>query len=185
MPNPKEVISSALSNLTDFGTMLDGAAVDAAALMYAGLTSDITTSSELPVFMTEFAVESMKKVADTASGIADAEKKAMILGFVMAVLMIIPVVGEGADAIGLATIGRIITLTGDVGNAALGVYGVVDDPKSAVMALFGALLGVRGEEGFAKAAEIGRGMSPDESAAMGSFFQDKSKLLDSIQKSCL
>lgn len=185
VPNPKEVISSALSNLLDFRDMLEGAAADAAALMYAGQTSDVTTSSELPVFMTEFAVQSMEKVVDVAKDVEEAEKKETILGFVMAFLMLLPAAGAAADAIGLAAIGRIITLTGNLGNAALGVYGVVEDPKSAVIALFGALLGIRGEAGFAKAAEIRRGMSAEESAALGSLFQDKSKLLGSIQRSCI
>ncbi|KAI9778945.1 MAG: hypothetical protein M1816_003793 [Peltula sp. TS41687] len=185
VPNPKEVISSALSKLTDFRDMLADAAADAAALLYGGQTSDVTTSSELPVFMTEFAVQSMEKVVEAAKEIKAAEKKEMILGFVMAFLMLIPAVGSAADAVGLAAIGRIIALTGDLGNVALGVYGVVEDPKSAAIALFGALLSIRGEPGFAKAAEIRRGMSAQENAALGSFFQDKSRLLDSIQRSCI
>lgn len=127
----------------------------------------------------------MKKVADAADKIEEAEKKAMIVNFVMAILMIVPAVGgELAGSLGLTTIGRIITMTGAAGDAAFGVYGVVEDPKSAIIALFVALVGFRGERGFSKAAEVRRGMSSKELAVLGKSFKDKSDLLHSIQKTC-
>jgi hypothetical protein len=86
--------------------------------------------------------------------IKDAENKAMILNFVMTFLMIVPAVGESVGSLGFATVGRIILLTGAAGNTAFGVYGLVDDPKSAIMALFAALVSLRGETGFARAAEV-------------------------------
>lgn len=134
--------------------------------------------------MSEFAVDSMQEVADAAEEIEEADKKAMILNFVMAILMVVPAVGEAAGSIGLTTIGRIITLTGVTGNAAFGVYGVVEDPKSAIVSLFIALVGLRGELGFSKAAEVRRGMSSKEIAVLGNAFKQKSDLLHSIQKTC-
>lgn len=184
VPNPKDMISSAMTNLTIVSDMLAGAALDSYALSYVGSTADVVTASELPVFMSEFAVDSMQEVADAAEEIEEADKKAMILNFVMAILMIVPAVGEAAGSIGLTTIGRIITLTGVTGNAAFGVYGVVEDPKSAIVSLFIALVGLRGELGFSKAAEVRRGMSSKEIAVLGKAFKQKSDLLHSIQKTC-
>ncbi|KAF4160411.1 hypothetical protein CNMCM6069_008761 [Aspergillus lentulus] len=184
VPNPKDVIATAMTNLTIISDMLADAAIEAATLLYVGSTSDVVAASELPVFMTEFAVESMEKIVKAADDIEDAEKKAMILNFVMAFLMIVPAVGEAVGSLGFATIGRIILLTGAAGDTAFGVYGLVDDPKSAIMALFAALVGFRGEMGFAKAAEVRRGMTSKEIAALGSSFKEKSDLLHSIQKVC-
>lgn len=61
--------------------------------------------------MTEFGVDLMEKVAKTAEKIEAAEKKEMILNFAMSFLMVVPAFGEAVDAVGLATVGRIITLT--------------------------------------------------------------------------
>jgi hypothetical protein len=178
------VIATAMTNLTIISDMLVDAAMEAATLLYVGSTSDVVAASELPVFMTEFAVESMEKIVKAADDIEDAEKKAMILNFVMAFLMIVPAVGEAVGSLGFATIGRIILLTGAAGDTAFGVYSLVDDPKSAIMALFAALVGFRGEMGFAKAAEVRRGMTSKEIAALGSSLKEKSDLLHSIQKVC-
>jgi hypothetical protein len=98
--------------------------------------------------------------------------------------MVVPAVGEAVGSLGFATIGRIILLTGAAGDTAFGVYSLVDDPKSAIMALFAALVGFRGEMGFAKAAEVRRGMTSKEIAALGSSLKEKSDLLHSIQKVC-
>ncbi|PLB51186.1 glycoside hydrolase [Aspergillus steynii IBT 23096] len=185
IPNPKEIIGSALTNLTEFDNMLSSAATDAMAMLYVGETSDVTTASELPVFMTEFAVKSMKKVADAADEIDRDHQKEAIIGFLMAFLMLVPALGEAAGSFGLTTVGRVLVMTGAAGDAALGMYGVVEDPKSAVISLFIALLGVKGEAGFEKAAGIRREMSSKESAALGSFFQEKSKTLQSVQRRCI
>lgn len=184
VPNPKDVISSAMTNLTIVQDKLAHAVMDAQAMVYMGSTLDVVTASELPVFMTEYAVDSMKEVADAAEEIEEAQKKRMILNFVMAILMVIPAVGEAAASVGLATIGRIIIMTGALGDAAFGVYGVVEDPQSAVISLFAALVGLRGGAGFSEAAKIRRGMSKKEISALGSSFKDKSDLLHSIQKTC-
>ncbi|KAH8429504.1 uncharacterized protein LDX57_007166 [Aspergillus melleus] len=185
IPNPKDIIRSALTNLTDFEKMLSSAATDAMAMLYTGETSDVLTASELPVYMTEFAIKSMEKVVDAAKRVERDEQKQAILGFVMAFLLLVPALGEAAGSFGLTTVGRILMMTGAAGDAALGVYGVVEDPKSAVISLFTALIDLKGEAGFEKAAGIRRGMSSKESAALGSLFQEKSKSLQAVQRDCI
>jgi hypothetical protein len=184
VPNPKDIIATAMTNLTIISDMLADAAIEAATLLYVGLTSNVVAASELPVFMTEFAVKSMEKIVKAADDIKDAEKKAMILNFIMAFLMIVPAVGEAVSSLGFATIRHIILLTGAAGDTVFGVYGLVDDPKSAIMALFAALVGFYGKMGFAKAAEVRRGITSKEIAALGLSFKEKSDLLHSIQKVC-
>jgi chitinase len=60
----------------------------------------------------------------------------------------------------------------------------VEAPKSAIIVLFTALVGLRGGAEFAEAARIRRWMSSKEVSALGKSFKDKSDLLHSIQKTC-
>lgn len=112
----------------------------------------------------------MQQVADIGEHIEDEKRKQLILIFLTAFLLILPGVGEALDAlVDIALISRIITLIGDVGNAALTVYDIVDDPKSVPLAIFGLLLGgvaSRSEKSFSDAARIRRGMSDKMIAAL-------------------
>ncbi|KAJ5256934.1 Glycoside hydrolase superfamily [Penicillium angulare] len=182
IPNPKETISGAYKNLTDFGDQLDDSAADAAWFMYADDVDDAVVAAELPLFLAESAVKQMQKVVDAADDIDAAEKKSFIVNFAASLLMLVPAVGESIGALGLATIGRVVTLAGDVGNAAFGVYGVVEDPQSAIFGVFGALIGVRGERGFSDAAESRRGMSEKEKSALGKYFQERTDQVDAVKK---
>ncbi|KAJ5437022.1 Glycoside hydrolase superfamily [Penicillium cf. griseofulvum] len=185
VPNPKETISGAMKNLTDFGNQLDESAYDASAFLYTEEISDALEASEMPVFMVESAIEQMKKVMETADKITAEYKKSMIINFAAAFLMLVPAVGETIGALGLATIGRVVMLAGEAGNAAFGVYGIVEDPESAIFSIFGALIGVRGEMGFARAAESRRGMSEKETSALGKFVQGRMDSAKSVQaRSC-
>ncbi|KAL4896950.1 glycoside hydrolase [Aspergillus ambiguus] len=184
VPNPKDVIENSLTNLTIVRDMLVEAEEEIMYYLYSGSTSDVVTASEYPVFMTQFAVEQMEKVADLGEEIEEQEKKERILNFVMAALMLIPAVGEAVGSLGLATIGRVIILTGALGDAAFTVYGIVEDPKSAILALFTSLVGFRGASGFTKGAQARRRMSTKEASAIKAAFSAKSDLLASVRKTC-
>ena len=71
-------------------------------------------------------------------------------------------------------------IAGAAGDAALGVYWVVEDPKSATISPSTALVGLKGEAGFEKPTGIRGGMSSKKSAALGSFFQENIKALQSV-----
>ncbi|KAJ5827672.1 Glycoside hydrolase superfamily [Penicillium robsamsonii] len=185
VPNPKETISGAMKNLTDFGNQLDESAYDASAFLYTEDIADAIQAAEMPLFMTESAIEQMQKVMDTADKITAEYKKEMIINFAAALVMLVPAVGETIGTLGLATIGRVVMLAGEAGNAAFGVYGIVEDPKSAVFSIFGALIGVRGEMGFARAAEARRSMSEKENSALGKYVQGRMDGVKSVQqRSC-
>lgn len=76
-------------------------------------------------------------------------------------------------------------MTAVAGDAAFGVYGVVEDPKSAVICILIALLGTKGEAGLQKAAGIRRGMHTKETAALGAISQKKSETRHSVIKLCI
>jgi hypothetical protein len=182
IPNPKDTISGAMKNLTDFGNQLDESAADAGGFMYTQDVGDAVDAAQLPLFLTESAVQQMQKIIDAADSITAAEKKSFIVNFVGSLLMLVPAVGETIWALGLGILGRVVLLAGEVGNAAFGVYGVVEDPTSAIFSIFGAIIGVRGEIGFERAAGSRRSMSEKESTVLGKFVQDRQIQIDAVQK---
>ncbi|KAK2788072.1 hypothetical protein FQN52_006909 [Onygenales sp. PD_12] len=183
IPNPKEVIASALKNLTEIRDMLEEAALESSLYLFPEIEADVTTATDMPVFMTEFAVKSMEKIREVADEIEEAQRKEMILGFLMGFLMLIPAVGEAVGAIGLGTVGRFLTMLGIAGDAGMAVYDVVEDPKSIIIGLFMALIAGRAQGGgFGRAAEIRRSMSKKELEALGGSFKGRSDLLNTLQQ---
>lgn len=53
-----------------------------------------------------------------------------------------------------------------------------------LIALFAALVGLRGETGFYRAAEVRRGMTTKWVSELGSAIRDKTDMLDLIRKIC-
>ncbi|KAF3909185.1 Endochitinase [Dactylellina cionopaga] len=161
IPNPKKAIEAALTNLEDLSYTLDGAAEMATIFGDDGEMLDAITASELPVFMTETAIESMRKIVDLAGDIQDADRKQFILSFITGFLFIVPAVGGIAEGLGLVVIGKILQVVGGLGELAFVVRGIVEDPDSAVVTILGLLIGAGGgtRGGIKKAADIRRGMS--------------------------
>lgn len=95
----------------------------------------------------------------------------------------VPLVGPSVAAAGLATLGRMIALVGELGDAALAIYGLVEDPNSAIYALFGALL--QGSKSFHLGAVKKRGMMSSQIAALGSGVSAKVGKVDGIKAACL
>jgi chitinase len=61
----------------------------------------------------------------------------MILMFITSVLFLLPALGDALAAADVTALGRMLTLADDVGNVGTGVYGMVEDPKSAVFSSLG------------------------------------------------
>lgn len=94
-------------------------------------------------------------------------------------------VGETIGAFELATICRVVKLAGEAGNAGYGMYGIVEDPKSAVFSIFGALIKVRGEVIFTRAAETRRSMPENKTSAFAKFVQGRMNDVKVVQqRSC-
>jgi uncharacterized membrane protein len=181
IPNPKDTISGAMKSLTDFGNQLDESAADAGGFMYTQDVGDAVDAAQLPLFLTESAMQQMQKIIDTANSITAAEKKSFIVNFVGALLMLVPAVGETIGTLSLGILGRVVLLAGEVGNAAFSIYGVVEDPTSAIFSIFRAIIGVRGEIGFERATGSRRSMSEKESTVLGKFVQDRQVQIDAVQ----
>jgi hypothetical protein len=116
----------------------------------------------------EEAVRDMDKIVDKAAEIEEAERKESILNFISGLLFFIPFVGSAIGSVGVSSLRSILSLIGAAGETGLLVYGIVEDPESALMAVFGLLAGAGvGRGGFRDAVETRRGMSSKEMNSLG------------------
>ncbi|KAK3196417.1 hypothetical protein K4F52_000299 [Lecanicillium sp. MT-2017a] len=102
--------------------------------------SDAVDAMSLPALALRTAVENMQEISDKADEIEKREREEFILNMIMGILFFIPFVGEAAAA-GLTAARSLIRLIGEVGDIALTVYGVVENPNDAFGAIFGYLVG--------------------------------------------
>ncbi|KAI6778523.1 uncharacterized protein J7T54_005047 [Emericellopsis cladophorae] len=134
-----------------------------------GLTAlDLVDSASLPAFSMEEAVKNMDKIVEKAKEIKEAARKEFILNFISGLLFFIPFIGGAIGGVGMGALRSMLTLIGTVGEAGLLVYSIVEDPDSALMAIFGFLAGAGvGRGGFRNAADARRGMSSKELNSLG------------------
>lgn len=199
VPNPKDIITEGLGSIPDLQNQMMATYYDMIlGNWFDGSTADAMQAYSAPVFMLMQGVDSMAQAKQLGQKEQQEEaeeakrKKDFILLIVSVVLMFVPVIGEElALAAGFATLARAIALAGELGNAALGIYDTVEDPKSAVVNILGMLLGVgaiakvaRDGKGIGDVANIRRGMSGDAVASLGKIFKDNDDTLQSIAKVC-
>jgi len=140
--NPKDTVEEAYDNLQgllpDLRQRLPGIRKGE----YSNSVDDLVDALIVPVFMIDEAVEGMHTIAGIGEQIDNQRRKAIIFAFLTAILFFIPIVGKIASAVaGVAAIARIAALIGSLGELALGIYEIVDDPDNAPMAIFTMLLG--------------------------------------------
>jgi len=101
----------------------------------------------------------MDKVVATAKEIEAQQRKEMIFAFVEAILSFLPGVGQLIPGLR-----AIIRLLGNLAEAAVTIYDIVDSPASAGFAIFEALIGgkSRGSSRFIDASKKNRDMSSND-----------------------
>ncbi|KAJ5364022.1 Peptidoglycan-binding Lysin subgroup [Penicillium cataractarum] len=186
--NPKDIVSNARDKLNGLAPQLDDALRQMRNWLYLPSGDDLADAISLPVFMISDAVDSMEKIKDIADEIQEEQRKAIILGFLSALFFFIPVVGEVVGSfVELANIGRIISLVGATGNAALDIYTIVNDPANAPLAIFSlvlAPLAITDIVALSKAAGVRRGMSSDTLRAFGDVVNAKLDTITRIKNVC-
>ncbi|KAJ3499458.1 hypothetical protein NLG97_g299 [Lecanicillium saksenae] len=152
--NPKKMIEASMPNITALGTSLLSSY---AAMSFGVYGGDVTNASEvdpfvayaMPVFQLQTAIESMKDIKDIGEKAKEEKRKKLIMTILTFVFMAIPFVGEALGPIigSAAAIARIALIISEVGNAALTVADIVEDPTSAPFAILGLIAGVGGGTG--------------------------------------
>lgn len=169
--NPKDQIFKALDNIGPMGGDIETAIFEIEALLYPASAHDLVDAMAIPVLMVGEAIKAMQAVVKTAEEIEEAQKKEFILLFLSAVLFIVPAIGEGLAAIGLATLGRVLSLLGEAGSAAQGIYDLassdVSGPLEIIGLVFGSAGGIFDAAKVARAAKVRRDMSPNDVGKLG------------------
>ncbi|KAF2094641.1 killer toxin alpha/beta [Rhizodiscina lignyota] len=186
--NPKDVVQKALSNSKDLQKQISDAATSLKLNCWDGDGFELVDSISLPVLMIAEAVNGMAQVDSVADKIDEEKRKALILAFLGAILFFVPVAGEVLGAVTeLADIASIITILGAVGNAAMDVYTIVDDPSNAPLAIFSLILEHLALADLAKitrAANIRRGMTDADVAKLGDKVADSMGTIKKITGVC-
>ncbi|EWC44902.1 hypothetical protein DRE_00961 [Drechslerella stenobrocha 248] len=189
IPNPKKAIAEALDNLKAMNEAFDDAVIAAQVFGDMGEMAEVAMASELPVFMTEVAIDSMRQIVKFADELQEANRKEFILSFVMSFLFLVPMAGSVVAGLGLRVLGNVIIAIGETAGLAFTVYGIVQDPESAVGAILGLLVGIgglRGNKGsmISQAAGLRRGMSTADTAKLGPYVVGRTDMLRGLQRSC-
>ncbi|KAL4897128.1 hypothetical protein BDV59DRAFT_85087 [Aspergillus ambiguus] len=130
--DPKDVIADYLAKTEDLRKGLEIAIVSLRVnSRYSWSGMAMVDALSMPVMMIHQAVESMQQVVDMAEEIEAAKRKQMILLFLSAFLLLVPIGGEIVSAISrFATVGRFVALAGEAALTGVDIYSVVNDPSS-------------------------------------------------------
>ncbi|KAJ5181910.1 hypothetical protein N7449_012057 [Penicillium cf. viridicatum] len=186
--NPKDVVSDAHKNVT----LLSSEMTRALDLMTKGSFSldvdDLVDALSLPVSMVADAVDGMEKVEEIGEETEEAKWEAILMAFLTVIFFFIPVIGEVAGAVSsMAAIGRIVALLGEVGNVALNIYTIVDDPDNAPLAMFGLILSplaLTDAVAISRAASARRSMSADDVSKLGEGLNERLSKINNIKDVC-
>ncbi|EPS45982.1 hypothetical protein H072_63 [Dactylellina haptotyla CBS 200.50] len=169
VPDPKDNIGEALDKLRNIAQLLmDIAEYDDADELLAALYA-----SEIPVFMAQQALQSMRDVVETANEIIEANKISFIVGFISAFLWVIPAVGSYSSSLGFQLTGFILERVGNVAIRAFSLYSLITDPTSTVTTIMGYFIGAAARPNIARMANLRLGMNPTEQAALGVFVVER------------
>lgn len=198
--NPKEIITQSMGSIPELQLKLMTTKWEILSATWGGDVDDVVQVFSVPIFMLSEAIEGMKSAKTMGEEEEKWEEqqarnkaKNLILTIIGAVLFAVPFLGEiGATLAGAATLARFALIAGEVANAAFAIYGMVDDPNSAVMGLLGMMFGLgsiskagRTPSGFkemaAKRAEL---RTNGGISKIGGRFQTRDDTLQNIIKRC-
>ncbi|KAF3076301.1 hypothetical protein CFAM422_001017 [Trichoderma lentiforme] len=184
--NPKEIVKKGLENAKmQIDSIITTLKLDG----WIGEGSDLIDSLSMPIFMIASATEKMGLVESIADKIEEENTKAIILGFLTAILLFIPIVGEIVGTVAeLADVAVIVGLIGTAGNAGMDIYTIVDDPDNALLAIFDLILSPLALEDVAKisrAADIRRGMTGHEVAKLGDYIKSMMDTIEKVKGKCV
>ncbi|KAK4247528.1 hypothetical protein C7999DRAFT_14472 [Corynascus novoguineensis] len=198
--DPRDIVTEGLGNLEEIQTILRSTMFEIMLGIWDGSIDDVVQVMSVPVFMLAEAVEGMKEAKQLGEEQEkweeeEARRKAkdLILTIVGAVLFVVPFVGEvGAMLAGATTLARIALIAGETANLAFGIYGMVDDPDSALMGVLGMMFGLGGvtrvgrtPKGFKDMAAKRAGLRTDGGVSkIGGNFQKRDDMLQDIVNFC-
>lgn len=192
VPNPKDFFVSAGEALNRLPVSIDSTLAEIRIGEWGGSPLDSVDVYSLPVSMAAQALDAMREVKDIGETEKEEEMKMIIGIIVMAILAVVPFVGEAAaSGMGLATLARTIAIAGEAANAGYDIYTIVEDPDSAPMAVFGMLLGAggvatsfRSADNFETMGARTRTLRAADMSALGTRVKGDSDIINGLVRSC-
>jgi len=157
--NPKDLLSASIENWKGSRSDLSDAitALKAKKQLGDGVDpTDLIFACIFPVLLIEASIQKMGEIIETADQIEKAQHIANILNWIGAIIFVLPVVGEGLGAVTaplIAQIGRLLSLLGDAGTVAIGIYDSVTGTGNAQPA-FAALAAVFAGRYIGRASKV-------------------------------
>ncbi|POR35820.1 Killer toxin subunits alpha/beta [Tolypocladium paradoxum] len=196
--DPKAVIEAAMPNITALQTTILAAYGEVALKIYRrggedGDESDPAVAASMPIFQLEEAVENMKEIKDIGEKAQAEKKKNLIVLILGIVLLVIPFVGETLGPLvgSAAQVARIAMLISEVGNAALTIADIFQDPTSAPFAILNLVVGGGGgadklskPAAFQKASKVRDALKATQLAKFSQSSRDKDALVQKLVKTC-
>jgi hypothetical protein len=183
--NPKDVITSALPQISQMKNNLLARQLDVNLGQWNGSFDDLLQTFSMPIFMIQQAIDSMATVKSIGEKEAKEKKIQLILEILGIAFIFIPFLDDLAPE--LEALDGVFNTISTIGNVGLGIESIVSDPSSAPMALLGLLAGgkLRSDKDFEAAAAARRALTDDDLEKIGSNFQETdSKFQNTIKPSC-
>ncbi|KAI3396828.1 hypothetical protein diail_11657 [Diaporthe ilicicola] len=173
--NPKDMVQAAMPNITALQTTLLATQVNLVAQSSLADSGDVITAAAMPILMLQGAVSSMASIKDIGEKAADAKKKEKHLAHF---------------GITATTISRVALLISELGNAAISIVDIVDNPLTAPLAILGTLVGARGFSGgersaYKGAADARRSLSSTDLLKFSDDFRAKDEAVQKIVEACI
>jgi hypothetical protein len=189
VPNPKDIVTTAMTNMTQLKTTIWATQMDIMLGTWQGPNNDVVQAVSMPAFLVAQAIDSMQ----IAKNMGEAQKKEDQTNLIMLVLGIVfaflPFVGEALEfADGLAMLTRALMLVADAGNVGLGIADVIQHPGDAPVIILSTLLGLgganRNPDKFATMAAEKAAMADADMQKVGPVFKARNDKLQSVLKGC-
>ncbi|KAK3901605.1 hypothetical protein C8A05DRAFT_34695 [Staphylotrichum tortipilum] len=185
VPNPKEAIGEALTNLRALVPYLEASAREIKLFIF-----DEDDGDAVPVFMVQSAIDQMKQIYEIGEDIQKKERENLIIMIVTAFLFVLPGVGEALASItGVAMLARVVIIATESGGAAVGAYDLATNPDNLAVGIFSYLLGFVGVRGALKGswkdvATLRRKMSADDVKNLGDLVKNGLTKVDKVANIC-
>lgn len=187
VPNPKDVIVKSMPKLQSLQFQIAARQADISLGTWNGSFVDIAQAISLPVFMVNQSISSMEDAKEKGKEVAAKKRRDLILEILGVVFMFIPFLDDLAPELLLAD--GLMDAAAFLGNTALAIKGIVDEPLSAPMALLGILTdgaASKTEGDYAKMAKARDSIDEGELTKMGTVIKTlDDKFQSVVKKSCV
>lgn len=200
--DPREAMRQAAPKVPIIQTEIMVAQLEILSGSFDGVIDDVVQTLSTAVYTIAEMVDRMQSVIKIGEEVAEEKKKAKILEIIGAVCMALPFLGPVAELGEVAeAVVAIVSFTATLGNEALGLYSIIEDPASAPVAILGMILdfnlGAKGAKVAGKQADgsLGsatyrdlaatrRGMAADKATSFGKLFKEKTDLVTKLTQKC-